>query len=156
MVMSSQCLMGHILDSWACIWICCLASCTDLRCACSNPLVFPHHYLFSVSGQHLAFSALQFLLQKDLVHAASLSSSNSSAIQGLGSNSFMEQRWQGLANFRWKLRQCSQCSKVLVDHFVVWQPMGRSCSTLLAQPSSGQKNFSTSEVVSTSFWLWRW
>lgn len=133
--MSQQCLMGHILDSWA--WICDLEYVTLAHCVCSNPPVFPQHHLFS-PGQHLAFSALQFLLQKDLLHTASLSSSNSSVTQGLGSSDFMEQRWQELLSFRWKLRSCSQSSKMLVSHFVIWQLMGRS-STLLAEPSSGRR-----------------
>lgn len=37
--------------------------------------------IFSVSGQHLVYSALLFLLQKDSVHAASLSS-NPSVVLG--------------------------------------------------------------------------
>lgn len=69
----------------------------------------------------------------------SLSSSNSSVTQGTGSSGFMEQWWQELLSFRWKLRWYSQSSKMLVSHFVIWQPMGRSCSTLLAQSSSGRR-----------------
>lgn len=134
-----QCLMGHILDSWA--WIHHLEYVRALNiphCACSNPPVFLQHHLLSPSGQHLAFSALQFLLQKDLLHTASLSSSNSSVTQGLGSSGFMEQRWKEPLSFRWKLGGCSESSKMLVSHFVIWQLMRRRCSVLLAQPSSGR------------------
>lgn len=121
-------------------WICQGSEYVTLaHCACSNPPVFPQYHLFSPSGQHLFFSALQFLLQKDLLHTASLSSSNSSVTQGLGSSGFREQRRQELLSFRWKLRWCSQSSKMLVSCFVVWQPMGRSCSTLLAEPCRAEE-----------------
>lgn len=125
--------LEYIILNISGLWICHLSTLSLLQ-----PPVFPQHHLFSSSGQYLAFSALQFLLQKDLLHTVSLSS-NSSVTQGLGSSGFTEQRWQELLSFRWKLGGCSQSSKMLVSQFVVWQPRGRRCSTLPAEPSSGRR-----------------